>query len=137
MVQAFSLRLLPERLRHKYILADGDFRMRGSERSFHSNTVFGYNHPRAHEGRGPVFTRVHMKNLNIGLIGYGFMGRTHSNAYRRVPNFFDLQYTPVLKAVCGRDEAKLKEFAGKWGYESTETDWRKVVERKDIDVIDI
>ncbi|HWE97784.1 MAG TPA: Gfo/Idh/MocA family oxidoreductase [Tepidisphaeraceae bacterium] len=78
-----------------------------------------------------------MKNLNIGLIGYGFMGRTHSNAYRRVPNFFDLQYTPVLKAVCGRDEAKLKEFAGKWGYESTETDWRKVVERKDIDVIDI
>jgi predicted dehydrogenase len=78
-----------------------------------------------------------MKNLNVGLIGYGFMGRTHSNAYRRVPNFFDLKYTPVLKAVCGRDEAKLKEFAGKWGYESTETDWRKVVERKDIDVIDI
>ncbi|MDB5292713.1 MAG: putative dehydrogenase [Phycisphaerales bacterium] len=78
-----------------------------------------------------------MKNLNIGLIGYGFMGRTHSNAYRRVPNFFDLNYTPVLKAVCGRDETKLKEFAGKWGYESTETDWRKVVERKDIDVIDI
>ncbi|HZL37433.1 MAG TPA: Gfo/Idh/MocA family oxidoreductase [Tepidisphaeraceae bacterium] len=78
-----------------------------------------------------------MKTLNVGLIGYGFMGRTHSNAYRRVGNFFDLQYMPVLKGVCGRDEAKLTEFAGKWGYESTETDWRKLVERKDIDVVDI
>jgi predicted dehydrogenase len=78
-----------------------------------------------------------MKPLNVGLIGYGFMGRTHSNAYRKVNNFFDLPYRPVLKAVCGRDEAKVKEFAAKWGYESTETDWRKVVERKDIDAIDI
>ena len=78
-----------------------------------------------------------MKNLNIGLIGYGFMGRTHSNAYRKVSNFFDLPYKPVLKAVCGRDEAKVKEFAGRWGYESTETDWRKVIDRKDIDVVDI
>jgi predicted dehydrogenase len=78
-----------------------------------------------------------VKPLNIGLIGYGFMGRTHSNAYRRVPNFFNLEYTPVLKVVCGRDEAKARAFAQQWGYESVETDWRKVVERKDIDVIDI
>jgi predicted dehydrogenase len=78
-----------------------------------------------------------MKPLNIGLIGYGFMGRTHSNAYRRVGNFFDVKLQPVLKAVCGRDEAKTKEFAAKWGYESVETDWRKVVERKDIDAVDI
>src|SRR3954462_15007723 len=78
-----------------------------------------------------------MKPLNIGLIGYGFMGRAHSNAYRKVNNFFDLQYRPVLKAVCGRSEQQLKAFAGKWGYESTETDWRKLVERKDIDAIDI
>src|SRR4028119_1359960 len=78
-----------------------------------------------------------MKRLNIGLIGYGFMGRTHSNAYRKVGNFFDLELQPVLKAVCGRDEGKVKDFARKWGYESTETDWRKVVERKDIDAIDI
>ena len=77
------------------------------------------------------------KPLNIGLVGYGFMGRTHSNAYRKVSNFFDLKYHPVLKAVCARDEAKVKEFANKWGYESTETDWRKIVERKDIDAIDI
>ncbi|HEX4796355.1 MAG TPA: Gfo/Idh/MocA family oxidoreductase [Humisphaera sp.] len=78
-----------------------------------------------------------MKTLNIGMIGYGFMGRAHSNAYRRVPNFFDLQYTPVLKAACGRNAEAVKAFAGKWGYESTETDWRKLIERKDIDAIDI
>ncbi len=77
------------------------------------------------------------KPLSIGLIGYGFMGRAHSNAYRRVNNFFDLQYRPVLRAACARDAAKLKAFAEQWGYESTESDWRKLVERKDIDVIDI
>jgi predicted dehydrogenase len=71
------------------------------------------------------------------MIGYGFMGRAHSNAYRRVNNFFDLQYRPVLKAVCGRDEAKVKPFADQWGYESIETDWRKLIERKDIDAVDI
>src|SRR3954467_6766445 len=77
------------------------------------------------------------KPLRIGMIGYGFMGRTHSNAYRRVNNFFDLQYRPVLKVVCGRDREKAQQFADKWGYESVETDWRKVVERKDVDAIDI
>lgn len=77
------------------------------------------------------------KPLRIGLVGYGFMGRTHSNAYRRVPNFFDLEYTPELKAVCARDAEKVKGFANQWGYESIETDWRKLIERKDIDAIDI
>ena len=65
------------------------------------------------------------------------MGRTHSNAYKRVNDFFDLEYRPVLKAVCGRDAEKAKAFAEKWGYESIETDWRKLIERKDIDAIDI
>src|SRR5437870_10304959 len=78
-----------------------------------------------------------LKPLNIGMIGYGFMGRAHSNAYRRVNNFFDLKHQPVLKAVCARSADKAKAFADKWGYESIETDWRKLVERKDIDVIDI
>ena len=78
-----------------------------------------------------------MQQLNIGLIGYGFMGRAHSNGYRRVNNFFDLQYQPVLKAACGRNAEQVKAFASKWGYESTETDWRKLIERKDIDAIDI
>jgi len=77
------------------------------------------------------------KPLNIGLIGYGFMGRTHSNAYRKVNNFFETDYHPVLKTVCARDKAKCQAFADIWGYESIETDWRKVVERKDIDAIDI
>ena len=78
-----------------------------------------------------------MKKLNIGLIGYGFMGRAHSNAYRKVNNFFDLDYQPVLKAACARSEDKVKAFAAKWGYESHETDWRKLIARKDIDLIDI
>ncbi len=78
-----------------------------------------------------------MKKLNVGLVGYGFMGRAHSNAYRKVGNFFDLKYQPVLKAVCGRDEAKATAFAEKWGYESIETDWRKLIARPDIDLIDI
>jgi predicted dehydrogenase len=78
-----------------------------------------------------------MKNLNIGMIGYGFMGRAHSNGYSRVNNFFDLEYRPVLKAVAGRDEGKAKACADKWGYQSVETDWRKLVERKDIDAVDI
>ncbi|HWB00943.1 MAG TPA: Gfo/Idh/MocA family oxidoreductase [Pirellulales bacterium] len=77
------------------------------------------------------------KPLNIGLVGYGFMGRTHSNAYRQVNEFFDLKYQPVLKAVCARDAEKVRAFAENWGYESIETDWRKLVERKDIDAIDI
>ena len=77
------------------------------------------------------------KKLNIGMVGYGFMGRAHSNAFSQVGNFFQLEHQPVLKAACARDAGKLKAFADQWGYESTETDWRKLVERKDIDVIDI
>jgi predicted dehydrogenase len=77
------------------------------------------------------------KPLNIGMIGYGFMGRAHSNAYAKVNHFFDLEYQPVLKAVCARSADKAKAFADKWGYESVETDWRKLVARKDVDVIDI
>jgi len=77
------------------------------------------------------------KSLNIGLVGYGFMGRTHSNAFAKAGQFFDLEYRPVLKAVCARDAAKVAAFAAQWGYDSTETDWRRLVERADIDLIDI
>jgi myo-inositol 2-dehydrogenase/D-chiro-inositol 1-dehydrogenase len=77
------------------------------------------------------------KNLNVGLVGYGFMGRTHSNAYRQAPIFFDLPYTIGLKAVCARNPDRAKAFAANWGYESVESDWRKLIERKDIDIIDI
>src|SRR5436305_7056989 len=78
-----------------------------------------------------------MKTLNVGLVGYGFMGRTHSNAFHQAPHFFDLPCKPVLKAVAARNEARVKQFAEKWGYESYVTDWRDLVARKDIDVIDI
>lgn len=75
--------------------------------------------------------------LNIGIVGYGFMGRTHSNAFRKTPNFFEVPYEPVLKAVCGRNRLRAEAFQRTWGYESVETDWRRLVERKDIDVVDI
>ena len=78
-----------------------------------------------------------MKQLNIGLVGYGFMGRTHSNAFLQAPRYFDLPMKPVLKAVCARNADRAKGFAANWGYESIETDWRKLVERKDIELIDI
>ena len=78
-----------------------------------------------------------MKEIRIGLIGYGFMGRAHSNAYAQVTHFFDVPYKPVLQAACGRNEEKVRAFAQQWGYASYETDWRRLIERKDIDLIDI
>ena len=77
------------------------------------------------------------KTLNVGMIGYGFMGRAHSNAYRMVGNFFDLPREPVLKVACGLVEEEAKAFAKQWGYESHCTDWRQVIESDDIDVVDI
>ncbi len=77
------------------------------------------------------------KTINVGLIGCGFMGRTHSNAYRKVWNFFKLPYQPVLKAICDSNAEKAKAFAETWGYESVETDYRKLLARKDIDIVDI
>lgn len=78
------------------------------------------------------------KTLRIGLIGCGFMGRTHSNGYNRIKNFFpELVYQPELKAVCSRNADKVKAFAEQWGYASTETDWRALIARDDIDAIDI
>jgi predicted dehydrogenase len=77
------------------------------------------------------------RTLNIGLVGYGFMGRTHSNAFLQAGHFFDLPYQPVLQAVCARNLERLNAFAKNWGYASAETDWRKLIGRKDIDLIDI
>jgi len=79
------------------------------------------------------------KELRIGMLGCGFMGRAHSNAWLQVSHFFEREHKPVLKAVYGReqDRPQLEKFAKMWGYESIETDWRKVVERDDIDLIDV
>ncbi len=78
-----------------------------------------------------------MKKLNIALIGYKFMGKAHSNAWKKAPLFFDMQAEPVLKVVCGRNKEPLQKFAERWGWEEIETDWHKVIERDDIDIVDI
>ena len=75
--------------------------------------------------------------LNIGMVGYGFMGRTHSNAFSQVARFFDVPYQPVLKTTCARDADKARAFAENWGYENSVTDWRRMVDDKSIDLIDI
>ncbi|MDZ7690789.1 MAG: Gfo/Idh/MocA family oxidoreductase [Balneolaceae bacterium] len=78
------------------------------------------------------------KELRIGMVGYGLMGRIHTNGYKRVNDFFpELEHRPVLKAVSGRTEEKVKNFADQWGYESYETDWRAIIDRDDIDAVDI
>ncbi len=77
------------------------------------------------------------KKLNVGMIGYGFMGRAHTNAYRQAPKFFDLPYEPVLKAACARNEENIRAFADNWGYEGIETDWQALIARDDIDAVDI
>ena len=77
------------------------------------------------------------KKLNIGMVGYGFMGRTHSNAFAQVPHFFSLDYQPVLKTICARSADKAQAFAEQWGYESSVTDWRRLIDDKSIDLIDI
>ncbi|MDR1898484.1 MAG: Gfo/Idh/MocA family oxidoreductase [Treponema sp.] len=79
------------------------------------------------------------KVINIGLLGSGFMGRAHSNAYNQVNHFFDLEYKPVLKACYGRAQniERLRSFQKTWGYESVETDWERLIRRDDIDLIDV
>ncbi len=77
------------------------------------------------------------KTLNVGMVGYGFMARAHSNAWSNVSHFFDTGYRPVLKAVAARNTEKASGFAGMWGYARVENDWRKLVEARDIDVIDV
>lgn len=71
------------------------------------------------------------------MIGYGFMGRAHSNAYKRLTDFFPVEHKPVLQVACARNAEKVAAFAANWGYERTETDWRAVVNAKDVDLIDI
>ena len=78
-----------------------------------------------------------MKQLNVAIIGYKFMGKAHSNAWKNVSNFFDLDVEPVLKVACGRSEGPVQAFADRWGWEEVETDWRAVVHRDDIDIVDI
>jgi len=77
------------------------------------------------------------KELRIAIIGYNFMGKAHSNGWLQATKFFDPERTPVLQVACGRSEAPLRAFARRWGWKHIETDWRKAVERDDVDVVDI
>ena len=78
-----------------------------------------------------------MAEIGVGLVGYKFMGRTHSNAYRQLPRFFDVDPAPRMTAICGRDEAGVEEAAGSLGWESYETDYRRLVARDDVGLVDV
>ncbi|GAA3320559.1 Gfo/Idh/MocA family protein [Arthrobacter ramosus] len=77
------------------------------------------------------------KPLRVGMVGYAFMGAAHSHAWRTAPRFFDLPLDPQLTALCGRNDDGVRAVAGKLGWGSVETDWRRLLERDDIDLIDI
>ena len=78
-----------------------------------------------------------MADVGVGLVGYKFMGRAHSNAYRQVARFFEVDPAPRMVALCGRDEAATQAAAEQLGWEHAETDYRKLVERSDIDLVDV
>jgi predicted dehydrogenase len=78
-----------------------------------------------------------MKTVNVAIIGSKFMGKAHSNAWAAAPKFFDLALKPVMKVACDLDPQATAEFASTWGWQEVETDWRKVIERNDVDIIDI
>jgi predicted dehydrogenase len=78
-----------------------------------------------------------MSEIGVGLVGYRFMGRAHSNAYRQVGRFFDVDPAPRMRALCGRDEGAVRSAAGALGWESYETDYGRMLERDDIHLVDI
>lgn len=78
-----------------------------------------------------------MPKLNVAIIGHAFMGRAHAHAWRHAPRFFELAAEPVLKVAVGRDPVSLRRYADTWGWEEVATDWRAVVARDDVDVVDI
>ncbi len=77
------------------------------------------------------------RTLGVALIGQGFMGRAHSNAWRQVKHFFEVPFDLELRAICGRDRARLEQMAATWGWQAVSTEWRAVVERGDIDLVDV
>src|SRR5258706_10746802 len=78
-----------------------------------------------------------MPEVNVALIGYKFMGKAHSHAYSTVGNIFSDCPKPRMKVICGRDRAGAEAMGSRFGWESVETSWEKVLERKDVDAVDI
>ena len=77
------------------------------------------------------------RTLNIGMVGYKFMGRTHSNGWLKADKFFSLKARAIMKVICGRDKAGVSEMAYKFGWDTFVTNWREVVDDPTIDVVDI
>jgi predicted dehydrogenase len=75
--------------------------------------------------------------LGIGMVGYAFMGRAHSQAWRTVGHFFDLPLTPRMAAICGRDATAVAAAADRLGWPAWETDWKRLIERDDVDLVDV
>ena len=84
---------------------------------------------------GPADTDTN--TLRVGMIGYGFMGKAHAQAWRNAPRFFDLPLRPELTALCGRSSAAVEAAAENYGFASWQTDWRGLIARDDVDVVDI
>src|SRR4051795_4738127 len=78
-----------------------------------------------------------MRKINIALIGYKFMGKAHSNAWRQVGSFFNAPFEPVLKVICGREEAGVKEAADRFGWPKNSTSWEKGIGGPDMYILDI
>ncbi|HEY0867474.1 MAG TPA: Gfo/Idh/MocA family oxidoreductase, partial [Fimbriimonas sp.] len=77
------------------------------------------------------------KKVNVGLVGYQFMGKAHSNAYRQVNRFFDLPVEANMHTLCGRNEPNVRKAAETFGWQNVETDWRKLLQNPEIDIVDI
>lgn len=82
-----------------------------------------------HDGTRPV--------LGVGMVGYAFMGAAHSQGWRTVGHVFDLPLTPGLAAICGRDASGVRAAADRLGWAAAETDWRALIARDDVDLVDI
>src|SRR5438132_14431100 len=77
------------------------------------------------------------KKLNVAMIGHGFIARAHSNAFHQVARFFPIAYDLNLSVICGRNRPKLDAMASQWGWQEVATDWQEVVNRSEIQVVDI
>src|SRR5262249_22213311 len=80
--------------------------------------------------------RIDMRQLSVALLGQGFMGKAHSNAFAQVGHFYDTPFRIRRTLLCGRDAGSLETMAARWEWEETTTDWRTAIDRKDIDLLD-
>src|SRR5690625_5000226 len=80
---------------------------------------------------------IYLNSINVGMVGYKFMRKAHSNAYRALPMFFPDRIKPNMKVICGRNVEALKQAKDQFGWAEYETDWNDLVRREDIDLIDI